>query len=411
MNLDDIVKEAARCIDCKTKPCMVACPAHNNIPDFMKAVKNRQFEEARAIWHMTSNMPELCGNLCQNDTLCVGHCTLMKIKKPIQIGFVEAGIAQYFKDVVDYPTTKKNKTHLVIGLGPSGMANALKMKELGYDVTCMDKQDHIGGTVYNMVPDFRFDKVVLSDLTKKFQALEIPIQYHIEVGRDVFLNDLTKEYDSIYIAHGLDSPQVVEVETSGVMPYYAVDLLDKHKYTHEQLSSMLGHECAIVGLGNVAIDMARTLVRLGKSVTILYRRTIQEAPAGHHEIMDAVEEGVVIKELLGPIKFYKMGEAKFLDCEQNCLIRDPQSTRSIIEKVKDSKISFELDELIFATGQASTDSLFRNTGIKLLPEISPYHTTLPHVFVGGDRVNRHKRIVDAMVSGLEVAAWIEKENK
>ncbi|MCK7488469.1 MAG: FAD-dependent oxidoreductase [Bacillus subtilis] len=304
----------------------------------------------------------------------------------------------------------KAKTHLVIGLGPSGIANALKMAELGYQVTCFDKQPSLGGSVFNLVPDFRFDKSILDDLTQKLLALNVTIRTGIEVGRDVHLQELMKQYDSIYIGHGLDSPQIVPVETEGVTPYYAVDLLDVHKYTPEQLAKMLGQECAIVGLGNVAVDMARTLVRLGKTVTILYRRTIDEAPAGKHEIMEAVNEGVVIKELLGPVRFYKSGQANYLDCEQNCLIRDAQTARSIISAIPDSQVRFEIDDLIFATGQASSDLLFRGTDVVIDASKSIYHTNHPHVFVGGDRANRHKRIVDAMVSGLEVANWIDKEN-
>lgn len=407
MNAIDVMKEASRCINCKHKPCQVACPAHNDIPAMLKAVSMNQFVEARMIWHQTSVLPELCGNLCQNDHLCVGHCTLNKLHKPIQIGFVEAFLG--LENPVFVPDKKpfNGKKHLVIGLGPSGLANALKMAELGYQVTAIDKQDHLGGTVYNLIPEFRFDKSILANIEKRLHLLGVEIKLCFDVPNTEDLLSLEKKYDSIYIAHGLDSPQFVGVQVEGVLPYYAIDLLDKHKYSHQDLKTMLGKHCVIVGLGNVAIDMARTLLRLGKQVTILYRRTIDEAPAGHHEIMDAVEEGLVIQELLGPVKFYQDQQARFLDCEQHCLIKHPDGGRSEIEVIENSLVRFELDELIFATGQASSDQLFRNTGIQLDPTISPYHTNHPKIFVGGDRINRHKRIVDAMVCGLDVISWIE----
>ncbi len=409
MNKADVMKEAARCINCKHKPCMVACPAHNDIPLMLKYASMGEFDEARRVWHQASNLPELCGNLCQNDHLCVGHCTLQKLNKPIQIGFVEAYLGADQPHYVGEIQPSNGKRHLVIGLGPSGLANAIAMAERGYQVVAMDRQNEIGGTVYNLIPDFRFDKDILTSIKTRLERLHVDIQLHTEVGVSCNLTDLAKQYDSIYIAHGLDSPQIVPVETENVHPYYAIDLLDRHKYQAEDLDALLGHHCVIIGLGNVAIDMARTLLRLNKQVTILYRRTIQEAPAGYHEIMDAIEEGLVIQELLGPVKFYRQGEEKYLDCEQNCLIKDPHSARSMIEKVPDSSVRFQLDELIFATGQASSDVLFRDTDIRLLPEISPYHTNHPNIFVGGDRVNKQKRIVDAMVSELEVAKWIHGE--
>lgn len=407
----ELIAEASRCIDCKTKPCMLACPAKNDIPGALKLIKQQHLDEARALWSQTSVLPEICGALCQNETLCVGHCTLNKLKKPIRIGEIEEALAHHVVLPFQTPKAPCGKTHAVVGLGPSGIANAIRMAEAGYRVVAMDRQPMIGGSVNNLVPDFRYDKTILNDLYKRLVALGVDVRLGVDVGETVKLKDLIKDYDSVFIGHGLDSPQIVPVETDGVEPFYAVDLLDKHRYTPEQLSVMLGKDVAIVGLGNVAVDMARTLIRLGKQVTILYRRTIDEAPAGKKDIMEAVEEGAIIKELLGPIRFYQSGAAKVLDCEVNCLIREPGSERSKIEVVPDSLVRFEIDDLIFATGQASTDHLFRGTDLVMDTALSPYHTNHPRVFVGGDRVNRHKRIVDAMVSGLEVAKWIIEEDR
>ena len=401
--IEELIAEASRCIDCKTKPCMVACPAHNDIPGALKLLKQHKLDEARVLWAKTSVLPEICGALCQNETLCVGNCTLNKLKKPIRIGEIEEALAHHRKLAFVPHPEPNGKTHLVIGLGPSGIANAIRMAEAGYRVVAMDRQKQIGGSVNNLVPDFRYDKAELTRLQERLIDLGVELRQGVDVGESIKLKDLISQYDSVFIGHGLDSPQLVPVATEGVEPYYAVDLLDKHRYTPEQLDAMLGKDVAIVGLGNVAVDMARTLIRQNKNVTILYRRTIDEAPAGKKDIMEAVEEGAIIKELLGPIRFYKSGKAKVLDCEVNCLIREEGTSRSRIEVVPDSLVKFEIDDLIFATGQASSDHLFRGTDLQMDPVLSPYHTNHPRVFVGGDRVNRHKRIVDAMVSGLEVA--------
>lgn len=411
LTIEELIAEASRCIDCKSKPCMVACPAHNDIPGALKLLKQQRLDDARTLWAQTSVLPEICGALCQNETLCVGHCTLNKLKKPIRIGEIEEALAHHKPLSFEIHPNPNGKTHLVVGLGPSGIANAIRMAEAGYQVTAIDRQNAIGGSVNNLVPDFRYDKTILSQLHERMHQLGVDIRLGVDVGECIKLNDLIPTYGSVFIGHGLDSPQIVPVATDGVEPFYAVDLLDKHRYSHEQLKDMLGVDVAIVGLGNVAVDMARTLLRLGKRVTILYRRTIDEAPAGKKDIMEAVEEGAIIKELMGPIRFYKSGKAKVLDCEVNCLIREEGAGRSRIEVVPDSFVKFEIDDLIFATGQASSDHLFRGTDLVMNPVLSPYHTNHPRVFVGGDRVNRHKRIVDAMVSGIEVAKMLIEEDR
>jgi len=401
-----IQTEAKRCLECKTKPCVFACPAHNNIPEFMKKIKNGLWDEARAIWHVTSNLPELCGALCQNENLCEGACTLNKIHKPVKIGMIEKGVSELFKDVIDYPITKNNKRHLVIGLGPAGISNALKMAELGFDVEAIDSNPKLGGTVYNLVPDFRFDKIILNDIQSKFDLLNIKVKYDTYVGKDIFLKDLIDQYDSIFIADGLGLPSTVDIHVDHLHVFYAQDLLNKYLYSKDDLISLLGKNVYIVGLGNVAIDMARTLRRLHKTVHIIYRRTIDDAPAGKSEIQAAIEEGVVIHELLGPVSFKLKGNDKVLDCEGTCLIKSPTGGRDIVQKVPNSETSFMIDDLIFATGQKTSEVLFHDSGVVQTPEISPFATNYSHIFVGGDRVNKNKRIVDAMVTGITVAKQI-----
>ncbi|MCK7489791.1 MAG: hypothetical protein MZU79_05860 [Anaerotruncus sp.] len=227
-------------MDCKTKPCMVACPAHNDIPGALKLIKQQNLDEARALWAKTSVLPEMCGALCQNETLCVGSCTLNKLKKPIKIGEIEEALAHY-RPLSFTPHPQWNgKTHLVIGLGPSGIANAIRMAEAEYRVVAMDRQKQIGGSVNNLVPDFRYDKHELARLQERLIDLGVDLRQGVDVGESVKLKDLFKQYDSVFIGHGLDSPQIVPVATDGVEPYYAVDLLDKHNYTPDQLDVMLG---------------------------------------------------------------------------------------------------------------------------------------------------------------------------
>ncbi len=406
VDLEQLVAEASRCLNCVDEPCVTNCPAHNNIPEFMRLVRMRDFSGSRDVWHLTSNLPELCSVLCPHELLCEGHCNLNKVKKPVRIGFVEEGIAKMFANTTDEPQAKNGKRHLVIGLGPAGIANALWMAEHGYHVEALEKDAGLGGAIRHYVPDFRYDVSQLEVYEKRFRDLGIQTTYNTEVGSDVSLDDLVKQYDSVFIAVGLDIPVKVKIEHQDLEVHYAIELLNKNKYNMADLDRMLGETVGVVGLGNVAIDISRVLAHLGKKVHIIYRRTIDDAPASRKEIEEATADGVIIHELLGPVGFRRSKVRKILDCERTCVIKDDQSPRGKITVVPGERIAFELDDLVFATGQLSSDTVFKNSHIRLTEENGCCTTNNPKVFVGGDRVNNEKRIVDAMVSGIEVAKRI-----
>jgi len=385
---------------------MQACPAKNPIPQFMQLIKKASFAGAEELWHRTSNLPELCGLLCPQELLCEGSCTLNRLNKPLRIGYLEAEVAKLFSDKIRLPKSKNGRRHLVIGLGPAGMANAIKMAENGYTVDAIEADRMLGGAIYHSVPDFRFSESELGVYEYRFKALGINIAYNTVVGKDVFLDELIDQYDSVFIANGLDIPIPVEIEHEDLVVYYAIDLLQKHKYTADHLNKILGQRVGIVGLGFVALDMARTLVRLGKQVEIIYRRVLAEAPSSQKEISAAIAEGIKIHELFGPVSFRKQDKTKFLDCERTCLIHDSSDNRSRIMVVPGEEGHFEIDDLIFATGQMSSDLVLKGSNVRFATECGGCKTNRDHVYVGGDRVNRDKRIVDAMVSGLKAASLI-----
>jgi glutamate synthase (NADPH/NADH) small chain len=262
MLTEEIIAEAKRCLDCKNAPCVAACPAHNNIPLFMKALKNGNFAEANAIWEPTSNLPGICGRLCQNETLCVGHCTMNKVKHPLAIGVLEAEVADRFLEGNPILQPQNGKKHLVVGLGPSGIANAMEMAKLGYSVDAIDANHSLGGALENLIPEFRFDKDLLKRIAATFTSYQINARYDTRVGVDVFLNDLIPQYDTLYVATGSDLPMMSDIDSDGLPIHYAHNLLNRNLYTSEVLTTKLGKNIIIIGLGNVAVDMARMLVRL-----------------------------------------------------------------------------------------------------------------------------------------------------
>ncbi|MFH0992970.1 MAG: FAD-dependent oxidoreductase, partial [bacterium] len=312
---EELVAAAKRCLDCRHKPCQIACPAHNRIPEFLAALKKDDFSTARSLWTETSNLPELCGALCQQEMMCEGACTLNKIKQPIRIGFIEAGVARLYAGDVRLPAAKNNHRHLVIGMGPAGLANAIAMAEAGCRVDAVDANARIGGAIWNLVPSFRFDADDLTSIEAKLTKLGVSVRLGFVVGRDASLAELVAMYDSVFIAHGLDSPQTVPGFT-GDNVFYAIDLLDRVRHTAADLQRLVGRQVVVVGLGSVAVDMARTLVKLGKSVTIAYRRTLAEAPASPKEIAEAIADGVKIEELANPTSFHD----GILKCEKTILV-------------------------------------------------------------------------------------------
>ncbi len=404
---EDLMQEAARCINCRHQPCVTACPAHNHIPEILSMVKIGALKEARALWHQTSTLGELCGVLCPHEALCEGHCTLDKIHKPIKIGWIEEQLAMLFKEDVYYPTTKTNHRHLVIGLGPAGIANAIKMAEYGHHVDAIEKESSLGGAINTHVPAFRYEHERLQNYESRFEKLGIHVTYNMRVGVDLFLDDIINQYDSIFIASGLDLPTEIDITyDADLQVYYAIDLLNRTKYNLDDLKNLLGKKVGIVGLGNVSVDIARTLIRADKEVHIIYRRTLAESPATRKEIMEAVNDGAIIHELFGPVSFSRNHETKVLDCEKTCLIKEPDSNRSRVGIVQGENVQFELDDLVFATGQKSSYQVFRNSKVKLIKGEKDYLTNFDHIYVGGDLVNKEKRIVDAMVSGQTVASLI-----
>lgn len=397
-----MMAEARRCLQCKDAPCTKACPAHNPIPAFMKAVRDGDFSAAKALWESTSVLPEICGRLCQNENLCVGHCTMNRLKAPLKIGDLEAGVADLFSEDIPLRAPSNGRRHLVVGLGPAGLANALEMARHGYFVETIDSNSKLGGALRTQIPEFRFDPSVLSVYERRLEALGVVSRWNTVVGRDLFLGDLLPDFDSVFLACGSDLPQISDLDSSGVPLWYAHDLLNRNLHSPEELRSLLGQDVVVIGLGNVAVDIARLLIRLGKRVTIVYRRSVEEAPAGKSEIESALAEGVVIRELRVPRECRLEKGRRSLECDRTAVLLRPDGTRAI-ETVPGFAETLALDDLVFATGQRSSDLVLTGTDILPRPDLCLYSTTHPRVFLGGDRVNPDKRIVDAMASGIEAA--------
>ncbi|MCK7486100.1 MAG: FAD-dependent oxidoreductase [Bacillus subtilis] len=365
----------------------------------MKAVKNGDFNAAKALWDKTSNLPELCGALCQQEVMCEGACTLNKIKKPVKIGEVERGLALLFWGETDLPETTTDHTHLVVGMGPAGLANAIAMARMGYQVDAVDANPRIGGATWNLVPPFRFDATDLSSIEVKLAKLGVRVTNFL-VGRDAALADLIDQYDSVFIAHGLDVPQAVPGFLGPDVFYEGIDPLNRVRHSPVALDRLVGKRVVVVGLGSVACDTARTFARLGRDVQTVYRRTLAEAPpAPRRSPRRSPKASGSTWAPKSQIVFRGI-----LRCERTELVRDDACRADVIVAVPGADVDIACDTVVFAVGQVFSDAVFAGTGSSRGRDLSPYATSDPKVFVGGDRIIKEKsdRRRD-VVSGMEAA--------
>ena len=305
--MNDAIKKATEyCLNCRVKPCSIkGCPLNNNIPAFIKLVKEENLKEAYKVLSETTVLPAICGRICPHEKQCQGSCIRGIKGEPVNIGEIEAYIAdealknknslkEAWQEKVE--NNEQAKRVAVIGSGPSGLTCAAFLKKYGFDVTIFEKYNSLGGILRRGIPEFRLSKEVLDKTIEQILNLGIKVKFGMELGKNISLNNLLKEYDAIYLAIGANVPTEMKIqgeELNGV--YGANTLLEIGNHP-----SYIGKNVAIIGGGNVAMDAARTALRLGAEVHIVYRRSEAELPARAEEVHHAKEEGIIFDLLCNP---------------------------------------------------------------------------------------------------------------
>lgn len=303
---NEIIKEVNRCLNCKTKPCQKGCPLGNDIPEEIRLIKEEKYKEAYEVLTKTTLLPAVCGKICPQSKQCQGKCTMGIKGEPIKIGEIEAWLGKLainknwkIKKCNNYKN--KDLKVAIIGGGPAGLTCAGFLAKNGINVKIYEKHNNLGGLLVHGIPEFRLNREVLSKSIANILELGVRVEYNRELGKNVFIEDLLKDYDAVFLATGANVSSKMNIkgeELKGV--YGANELLEfKRKINYK------GRSIIIIGGGNVAIDVARTVKRKGaKIVKVIYRRSESEMPAEIKEIEAAKMDGIEFVFQSNVIKIY-----------------------------------------------------------------------------------------------------------
>jgi 2-oxoacid:acceptor oxidoreductase delta subunit (pyruvate/2-ketoisovalerate family) len=392
----------------KTPPCSAACPVGNDIVAFIQKITEGDFEKAWGLIKEENPFPGICGRVCFHP--CESKCNRGAYDEPIAIHALERFVSDYAsslnKKTEKAPGARKGKI-AVIGSGPAGMSCAYHLARLHYEVTVFESSLSTGGMLRMGIPSYRLPKDVLDREISAIQALGVEIRTGIPFGDKLELDDL-KDYQATFIATGAHRGRGLNIPgEKGKSVYNGLDLLRKISISSR---GKVGDKVAIIGGGNTAIDVARSVIRLGKKATILYRRSKEEMPAFEDEILEAVEEGVKIRYLVNPIRIQQKDDMKRLECLRMELGEKDESGRRKPVAVRDSNFFIEADTVIVAAGEEIEVSFLpkgieKKDGIILTRRDGS--TGVKGIFAGGDLTSTQRTVAHAIGSGKKAALAID----
>jgi glutamate synthase (NADPH/NADH) small chain len=427
-NEEEAIKEASRCLQCKNRPCVSGCPVAIRIPDFIKKITERDFQKAIDIIHETDSLPCITGRVCPQEEQCQAKCVVGKVGDPIMIGRLERFVADWeLKKGLKIPEIKKrNEKVAIVGSGPAGLACAGELAIKGFGVTVFEAFHELGGVLTYGIPEFRLPKEIVKAEIERLKMMGVEFKTDMLIGRTLTINDLFElGYSAIFIGVGAGLPRFMNIPGENLIGIYSanefltrINLLKAYKFGEYDTPVYIGKRACVVGGGNVAMDAARTLIRLGpEKVYLIYRRTIEEMPARKEEIHHALEEGIEFLYLTNPVRFIgdENGHLKAVECVKMKLSSETdESGRKKTLPIPGSEFILEVDEAIIAIGTKANPLLQITTqGLKFKPngqiEVDEYcRTSLKGVFAGGDIVNESATVVTAMGDGRRAAMAIEE---
>lgn len=421
------VMEAERCLQCKKPHCIAGCPVEIDIPKFISHVKEKDYLGGLRTIRQFNMLPAICGRVCPQEKQCQGRCVLGKKKRPVSIGALERFVADYETslDQIELPEIQPSKGHnvAVIGSGPAGLTVAADLAKLGYDITVFEALHEPGGVLTYGIPEFRLPKKIIQREIEFVKSLGVKIQLNWVVGRTQTIDELFEEgYKAVFIGVGAGSPKYMGIPGENLNNVYfasefltRVNLMKAHKFPIYDTPVKKAKKVAVVGAGNVAMDSARTALRLGaQKVYIVYRRTEKEMPSRHEEIEHAREEGITFKFLTNPKEICgdDRGYVKAIKCDRMVLCEPDASGRRRPE-CTGKEITLDVDQVIMAIGQTSNPILVRSIrGLKLWGEgyievDNEGATNIPGIFAGGDISTGAATVISAMGAGKRAARAID----
>ena len=428
-NAEEAQEEATRCLNCKNAKCVQGCPVSINIPEFIHNVKEGNFEEAYKVIGKSSALPAVCGRVCPQETQCEGQCIRGIKGEAISIGKLERFVADWAREnnvSPEMPTEKKGKKVAVIGSGPSGLTCAGDLAKMGYDVTIFEALHEAGGVLVYGIPEFRLPKktVVASEI-ENVKKLGVKIETNVVIGKSMTIDQLINEegFDAVFIGSGAGLPRFM-----GIPGENANEVFSANEYlTRSNLMKAFREDydtpiarfkkVAVVGSGNVAMDAARTALRLGAEVHIVYRRSEEELPARAEEVHHAKEEGIIFDLLTNPTEVLTddKGNVTGIKCVKMELGEPDASGRRKPVEVPDSEFVMDLDAVIMSLGtspnpliSSTTKGLEINKRKCIVAEEANGQTSKEGVYAGGDAVTGAATVILAMGAGKAAAKGIDE---
>ncbi|HAT83297.1 MAG TPA: glutamate synthase (NADPH), homotetrameric [Clostridiales bacterium] len=416
--------EAQRCLNCKNAPCMSGCPVGVRIPDFIAHVKKGDMEEAYRTIKQDNNLPAICGRVCPQENQCEKHCVRKdKLGGSVAIGNLERYVADYAakSGFAEHTVAEKiGKRVAIVGSGPSSLSCAADLARAGVDVTIFEALHEAGGVLVYGIPEFRLPKSLVKEEIEKVCSLGVKIEKNVVVGKTVFIDELLFEYDAVFIGSGAGVPMLLKVKGENLNGVYSaneyltrINLMKAYK--QGSITPIKhGKNVVVVGAGNVAMDSARTALRMGANVKLVYRRGREEMPARKEEINHAEEEGVEFMLLSNPVEILgdEQGNVCAIKCVKMQLGEPDASGRRSPVPIEGSEFVVECDEVIVALGTSPNPIIKRSfpsletTKKGTIVADENGLTNIPRLYVGGDAMTGAATVILAMGAGKRSAKAI-----
>ncbi len=427
---EEAMAEAEKCIQCRNPKCQSGCPVEVPIKDFINLIREGKFMEAAAKIKETNSLPAICGRVCPQETQCEKTCIYGIRNEPIAIGRLERFVSDYARErgepLPEHPSKNGMKV-AVVGSGPAGLTCAGDLIKMGYEVTIFEAFHKAGGVLQYGIPQFRLPKEIVDAEVEYLQRLGVKIRYNFVVGKIRTIEELMEEdgFDAVFVGSGAGAPNFMRIPGMNLVDVFSanefltrVNLMKGYKFPEYDTPVKCGKKVAVIGGGNVAMDSARTALRLGASdVYIVYRRSREQMPARVEEVHHAEEEGVQFKLLINPTEILgdDKGNVIGMKCSKMELGEPDASGRKRPIPIQNSEFVIDVDTVIVAIGNSpnpiipsSTPGLEVSEWGTILVDDNTGMSSVPGVFAGGDIVTGAATVISAMGAGKIAARGIDK---
>ena len=398
--LEEAKKQAEYCLNCKTKPCRSGCPLQNNIPDFIKCIKEENYEEAFKVLQDTTIFEPICGRICPQKSQCEGNCVRGIKGDSVHIGELEKFVGDYALENIELPiieAKEDSKKIAIIGSGPSGLACSYYLSSRGFKVSIYEKHSKLGGLLRYGIPEFRLEKEILDKWLEKYILNKnVKVFTNVELGKDILLEDLKKDYDAVVLAFGANVSNKMNIEGEN-KPFV---LGGNELLEYRNMPDFTGKKVAIIGGGNVAMDASRTIKKLGaKDVYVVYRRAEKQMLAERKEIKFLFQTNMI-----------KVLDNK-IECVKTELIKKEGETRKYPVNIEESNFCIDVDFVILAVGSSPNKSVIDKLGLETskwgyIKVDESYKTSDEKIYAVGDLIGTKQTVAWAARSGFECAKSI-----